>query len=270
MPSQRLVPATGGEAVMIEMMRRILSRCRGHARSIVTYGIRNWLAIIRGGPIVRLTTRYAQYPLECRLGTSDLSIFRQVFIKQEYKAISGKPRLILDCGANVGYAAAYFLTRYPQAQVVAIEPDLGNYELLVRNLAPYGDRARVIRGAVWSHATRLGIAATNYRGGEECARQVRVCGPDEPETFPAFSVSDLVRTAGWEHVDLLKMDIEGAEAVVFARGHEEWIDRVRLLVMELHDDTTFGPATGVVTRATKGFVTTQSGELTLYSRPMAA
>lgn len=255
------------KTILIQMSRRVLNRILSHARSVATYGVRNWLAMVSRGPVLRLRTPHARYPLECRRGTSDLSVFRQVLINQEYASVAGKPKFILDCGANVGYTSAYFLTRYPQAEVVAVEPDPGNFKLLVRNLAPYGNRARAFRGAVWSHSTRLSMAAPDYRGGGEWARQVRECGPDEPDTFPAFGMCDLLRMAGWNRVDLLKMDIEGAEAVVFAHGREEWIDRVGVMAVELHDDTTFGPATEIVSRATEGFVTTRSGELTLYSRP---
>jgi FkbM family methyltransferase len=175
---------------------------------------------------------------------------------------------MVDCGANVGYSSAYLLTRSPQAQVISVEPDAGNYEILVKNMAPYGNRVRTIRGAVWSHSTRLTMAATGYRGGEEWARQVRECAPGESEGFPAFGVGDLLREAGWDRIDILKMDIEGAEAVVLAHGYDAWIERVGTLAVELHDDTIFGPASEIVSRATRSFTATRSGELTVYRRPV--
>lgn len=207
------------------------------------------------------------HPLEFRRDTSDLSVYRQVFLGLEYACVpDAAPEFILDCGANVGYAAAYFLTRFPRAELIAVEPDPGNFKVLSRNLAPYGRRARAIHGAVWSHATRLSMAAPNYRDGEEWARQV--CeGGDE---VAAYSVADLLRVAGWDHADLLKMDIEGAEAVVFGSGTETWINRVGTMVVELHDDTVFGPASEIVGRATKDFTTSQSGELTVYRRTETA
>lgn len=249
-----------------QMQLNLFSRVQGHARTIATFGLKNWLAMVGSSPAFRLRSRLAQYPLEVRRGTTDLSVYRQVFVMQEYACCENDPEFILDCGANVGFTSAYLLTRFPKAELMAVEPDPGNYEQLVRNLAPYGNRARVIRGAVWSHSTRLGLAAPDYRGGGEYARQVRECGPDETETFPAFGINDLLLVAGRDRVDLLKMDIEGAEAVVFGRGHEAWIDRVGAMAVELHDDTTFGPATEIVSRATREFTATRSGELTHYIR----
>ena len=51
----------------------------------------------------------------CRAHTSDLGVFRQIFIDREYRCLDDvqEPRLIVDCGANVGYASAYFLARHP-------------------------------------------------------------------------------------------------------------------------------------------------------------
>jgi FkbM family methyltransferase len=238
----------------------LLRRIQSHARTAATFGVRNWSSIVRGG---RLRTPHAAHPLEFRRDTSDLSVYRQVFLGLEYACVpNDEPAFIIDCGANVGYASAYFLTRFPRAELIAIEPDPGNFAVLTRNLAPYGRRARAIHGAVWSHATRLSMAAPDYRGGEEWARQV--CeGGDE---VAAYGVADLLRIAGWERADLLKMDIEGAEAVVFANNTDAWIDRVTAMVIELHDDTVFGPATEIVNGATAGFTAQRSGELTVYRR----
>lgn len=238
----------------------LLRRLSSHARTAATFGVRNWSSIVRGG---RLRSPHAAHPLAFRRGTSDLSVFRQVFLGLEYACVpNDRAARIIDCGANVGYASAYLLSRYPDAELVAVEPDPGNFEILVRNLAPYGPRARAIHGAVWSHATRLSMAAPDYRDGEAWARQVRE-GGDE---VAAYGVADLLRIAGWERADLLKMDIEGAEAVVFARGTDAWLDRIDTMVVELHDDTVFGPASEIVGRATTGFASRTSGELTVYRR----
>lgn len=241
----------------------LLRRISSHARTAATFGVRNWSSIVRGA---QLRTPHAEYPLAFRRGTSDLSVFRQVFLGLEYAcAPESNVSFILDCGANVGYASAYFLSRFPRAELIAVEPDPGNFALLAQNLAPYGRRARAIQGAVWSHATRLSMAAPEYRGGEEWARQVREGGDD----VAAYGIADLLRLASWERVDLLKMDIEGAEAVVFGSQTDSWIDRVGSMVVELHDDTSFGPVSEIVARATTGFATSQSGELTVYRRPEA-
>ena len=63
------------------------------------------------------------------------------------------------------------------------------------------------------------------------------------------------------------MDIEGAEAIVFASdaSPESWLHRVDAIVIELHDDSVFGPCSELFHRAVKdyGFEITRSGELTV-------
>jgi hypothetical protein len=155
------------------MSRRLFTRLRNHAATFAKFGLKNWIAIVRGNRtgLIKLTSRHARYPLLARPGTSDLSVFRQVFLQREYACLDDvqAPRFIVDCGANVGYSSASLLTRSPQARVISVEPDAGNYEILVKNMAPYGNRVRTIRGAVWSHSTHLTMASTGYRGGEEWA-----------------------------------------------------------------------------------------------------
>jgi FkbM family methyltransferase len=186
-----------------------------------------------------LYSRCAKYPVLCRPGTSDLSVFHQVFILRAYGCLDGARdvRLIIDCGANVGYSAIYFLNRFPEAHVVAIEPDDGNFRLLQQNLAPYGNRASAIHSGVWSHRCGLSMSKEKYRDGREWARQVRPCASDDQPEFLAVDVATLLTNSGHETISVLKVDIEGAEAEVFSAGDRRWIDVVDNIAIELHDAT---------------------------------
>jgi FkbM family methyltransferase len=201
-----------------------------------------------------LTARTAAWPLFVRSGTSDPVVFRQIFIDREYACLDHLTGvgLVIDCGANVGYSSAYFLSRFPGCRVMAVEPDPDNFRSLQRNLAPYGDRATAIRAGVWSRPARLTLRPGGYRGGDHWARQVAETTADDPNGFDAVDVGTLLAWSGADRISVLKVDIEGAEAEVFARNYEGWLDRVEALVIELHDDTVFGPATPVFDRAVAG------------------
>ena len=77
---------------------------------------------------IRLTSKLLMHPVYARAGTSDHQVFDQIFIEREYRCLDGlkNPQFILDCGANVGYSSAYFLSRFPDSFVVAVEPDALN------------------------------------------------------------------------------------------------------------------------------------------------
>ena len=65
-------------------------------------------------PILRVRVPGCPTPIYMRTGTSDYAVLRQVFIDREYEIRDlADPRIIIDCGANVGYASVYFLTRFP-------------------------------------------------------------------------------------------------------------------------------------------------------------
>ena len=139
-----------------------------------------------------------------------------------------------------------------------------------RNLAPYGGCVEVIRAGIWSHPCRLRMSAATFRDGGASSRQVCECEPGE-EGFPAVEVASVIRQSGRPRISVLKIDIEGAEAVVFARG-SDWLDCVDNLVIELHDDTAFGDASGTFHRAIegRGFSVNRFHELTVCKRQTPA
>ena len=162
--------------------------------------------------------------------------------------------MIVDCGANVGYTSAYLLSRFPRARVVAIEPFPANAVLCRRNLAHYGSRATVIEAAVWSHCTRLVL---DYAGGNEWGVRVRAARPGEDGEIEAIDLASL----GLSRIDILKIDIEGSEADLFARDTDRWLPSVSNIAIELHGaecERRFRTA-----MAGYRYAESQSGELTI-------
>jgi FkbM family methyltransferase len=193
-----------------------------------------------------------------------------VFEMREYSCFDSLTdvRLVIDCGANVGYTSAYFLSRFPSCHVIAVEPDPENVRILRRNLSAYGDRVTIVPSAVWSHPTALRISDVPYRDGREWARQVQECAPSEEGAFVATDIGGLLAAAPHDAISILKVDVEGAECVVFAGNTDAWLPVVENIAIELHDDSSFGSATDVVFRAVSGmpFDVSTSGELTVFSR----
>ncbi len=178
------------------------------------------------------------WPLQVRANTSDKKVFCMIHVDREYAPLDDLDdvRLVVDCGANVGYASAYFLSRFPQARVVAVEPDDRNFEMLRRNMQPYGDRASLRHAGVWSHPAALVVCRSAYRDGGAWATQVRECQGGEAADVQATDIGTLLAESGCDVIDILKIDIERSELVVFARNFEPWLGRVRNLVIELHDE----------------------------------
>jgi len=83
-----------------------------------------------------------QHPLYVRPGTTDASEVIQNCIREAYGVLlPAEPvRLIVDAGASIGDTTAWFLSKFPKATVVALEPAQDNFKLLVKNCEPYGSR----------------------------------------------------------------------------------------------------------------------------------
>jgi len=189
--------------------------------------------------VLTLRHRRCLHPVKARLGgSSDVDVFGQVFQQDEYRwaAAIPSPRLIIDLGANVGYSSAYLLSCFPACPtVLAVEPDPDNYALCCLNLAAYGNRARVLRGAAWSKPCSLVLSRGTFGDGREWATQVLSCDSGDPSaTVEAWDIPRLLQFAGAERVDILKIDIEGSEVELFRTGASAWLPAVRNLCIELH------------------------------------
>lgn len=183
--------------------------------------------------------RQVRFPLKMRLrGSSDLDVFHQIFVSEEYSCLLDleEPLLVLDLGANVGFSSAFFLSAFPHARVVAVEPDERNHLLGKANLLPYGDRALVVCGAVWSKPSTLRLVRGVFGDGREWATKVDELAEGEASSggVRAWDVESLIDMGGGGPVDLLKVDIEGAELSVFGESADSWLDRVRNICIELH------------------------------------
>ncbi len=214
--------------------------------------------------------KHALYPLAIRGGSSDSGAFKQIYIEREYACLHDMSDvgLIIDCGANVGYSSAYFLSQFPRCQVIAVEPDPSNFAMLKRNLAAYGDRVKLVQAGVWSQPGSLVISKEEYRDGKEWSRTVRPCHPGEKAELEGVAIGTLLADSKQERISLLKVDVEGAEAVIFHENFKAWLDKVDNIAIELHEDSTFGNANEVFFSAIeeRDFEISTSGELTICRR----
>jgi len=192
-------------------------------------------------------------PVHLRVRTSDPGVYRDVLLGREYDLpLPFSPRHIVDCGANIGMASIFFADRYPQARIIALEPEPSNFEVLMRNVSGYPN-ILPIHAALWKEDGELGLC-----GSSKIAFQVI-----QGRGVRAISMNTLMQEAGLDSIDLLKVDIEGAEKELFEAC--DWIQKVRALAIELHD--RFKPGCRrAVESVTMGYMQLQHGETTLFLR----
>jgi FkbM family methyltransferase len=203
-----------------------------------------------------------QNPVHLRIRTTDTSTYAEILLRGEYALdLPFSPKTIVDGGANIGMASIYFTHRYPEAKVIAIEPEASNFAVLARNVRHYPSIIPV-HAALWSQDGQISVSepdpATGAHGNwgfvtrEGPGVQVR-----------AVTMRTLMRETGIPTIDLAKIDVEGAEQELFE--DPGWVVGLGCLMIELHD--RFRPGcTEAVESAMHGFARSQRGETTFYVR----
>ena len=170
-------------------------------------------------------------PVWLRAGDSDGVIFGQVMIDWQYNPPEVEDvRLIVDCGANIGLSSLYFARRYPNAKILAIEPDPDNYAMLVRNTRHVA-AIHSVHGAVWPRRTTLSIVDPTRSAASKSVMEGAGQGPG---SIGSVQLDDVVAEHGT--IDILKIDIEGSEKALFEDPSSEvWLANTRVIYAELHD-----------------------------------
>ena len=189
------------------------------------------------GAVQTVRARGVSVPIHYRPGTSDANVLVQVFQYRQYANMLGRQdvRYIIDCGANIGAASLFLLDRYPEAELIAVEPDAGNMAICRKNLAAFGSRVRFVEAGIWSSDVGLMVERGTHGDGQEWSFQVRACRHGEKAEARGVSIGSLVREHAFPRIDLLKMDIERSELEVFEHGNLAWLRQTQLLAIELHD-----------------------------------
>ena len=199
------------------------------------------------------------HPVYLRIDTSDFCSYRDVLVSKtksyEPNIPDFDPKVIVDVGAHIGMASILFALRYPSAKIIALEPEESNFAALLRNTAGY--RAIMpVRAALWRQdgEVTLGPSRAHVKGAFEIKQ-------NGSQRVRSLTMETLMREIRIDSIDLLKMDIEGAEKEVF--DHCPWINKVHVLTIELHDRLQAG-CTQAVRRACQEFAIEERGEITSF------
>jgi FkbM family methyltransferase len=186
----------------------------------------NRLARAARGPPEPLKFRNLLHPILVRPGTPDIATVINNIIREEYGQFRSKkqPHSMIDAGAYIGDTSAYFLSKYPSLKVVALEPDAENEKIARKNLAAYEGRVHLLNKALSSSSGIVHVAGTFDSALISNSGRV----------VESTTVTGLMTIMGWDNLDILKMDIEGAELDVLDQTADSWLPRVDLLILELH------------------------------------
>ncbi|MBX2963396.1 MAG: FkbM family methyltransferase [Cyclobacteriaceae bacterium] len=168
---------------------------------------------------------------------ADNQIFNYVILRRCYMGIADKNEVsrIMDLGAHIGLSAISFLSEYLNAEVLVVEPDPGNYKLLVENTSSYNSsKVRVYHYNTAIYADETEMLLHDPQTGTHGFQILEKNSYDQGRVVKAVTINNLLDRHGWDQVDIIKINIEGAEKELFERN-TEWIARTKCLIVETHD-----------------------------------
>lgn len=171
-------------------------------------------------------------PLIIREGTSDINVFKQIFVLRDYNIkLNIKPKLIIDAGAYVGYSSLYFSSMYPDAQIIAIEPEESNFKMLEKHTRDISNIKR-IKAGLWYKDSLLKIVDEGLGKWGVMTKEV---SKQKDYDIKGITIDTILKGSNFDEIDILKIDIEGAEKELFSKNFESWLGKVNILIIELHD-----------------------------------
>jgi len=180
-------------------------------------------------------------PFYVRLGTTDWYVFEEIFFDAVYEPLirragGGEVRQVIDLGANTGFTTRLWQMKFPGATILAVEPDAANLEMCRLNLLDNGlrNRPQLVRACVSGVPRQVALD----RSGGSWRFTMHEAEGSEEELIEARTLHQIMLDCGIEGtIDLIKCNIEGAEAEVFSHC-AEWIGRVRRMAVQVHHPYT--------------------------------
>lgn len=156
----------------------------------------------------------------------NLGLYYETFVLREYGALNIRDGdLVLDAGASVGDFTIVAAGSTPHGMVVALEPDPVYYSILVENIQRnHLNNCLPLNVALASH---IGDIVLRFGSPDDGPRKM---------TVPSVRLTRLLSNLGLSHFDVVKLDIEGMERVVFK--DDTWLHRVREVALETHGKRT--------------------------------
>lgn len=174
--------------------------------------------------------------------SSDLLVYHQIFTFKEYDMDLGfLPKFIIDAGANIGFASIFFSNKFPEAKIIAVEPEKSNFEMLEKNTKHH--KNIFLKKRALSNEPNLSYDVVDKGLGNwgfvteihELQNISKVI--DKVKTI---TIDEILIEYGLEYLDLLKIDIEGGEKQLFYGNYENWLPKTKCIIIELHDGIVAG------------------------------
>lgn len=175
-----------------------------------------------------------------------LPIFKEIYMQDSYqihfikeKILIDRP-IIVDIGANAGYAATFFFSYFPKARLLSFEPLAVNFELLVKNQKqnPVFDWL-VVPKAVSKEKVTIALFYQKNRGLTPIASTKQDFDKNNQDyvLVESIALKNIFEEYQLHAINLLKIDCEGAEYEILYHTPPEYLAKIQMIAMETHQGT---------------------------------
>jgi FkbM family methyltransferase len=183
--------------------------------------------------------------IKIRKRDSDSKVFVQIFENHEYKILlellnsfqNKNEYIILDCGANVGYTSLYLSQSSQKVKIICVEPFKETAYYLNENLKINNLNYQVINKVLWINSTDS-LVLKDFRDNLAWSKSFELADENDIETYESIDIPTIMLNDSINIIDILKIDIEGAEAKLF--NNIKFLNilekNVKILAIEVHED----------------------------------
>jgi len=146
---------------------------------------------------------------------------------------------IVDIGGGIGDYTILAAHSREKAKVLTFEPFPESYSILQANLAL--NRILNVQLSAQAVGSRAGTLQFAAAPADPLSRQTSSLSGAPIEnslTVPAVSLEAVLQMADEGHIDLIKLDCEGAEYDILLNSPASVLKKIDRIVMEYHDDVT--------------------------------
>jgi FkbM family methyltransferase len=124
----------------------------------------------------------------------------------------------------------YFASTFPEARIIGIEPEKRNFLQLQKNTSNYPN-VKIHNAALWYEPATLKI---KDESDWSASFEVQKSEMNDGE-LKAITIPQIMAENNFDEIDILKIDIEGAEFDLFSNNPHVWLSKTKCLIIELHD-----------------------------------
>lgn len=177
---------------------------------------------------VKVRSKDLGVKLKIRPGTEDHYIIDKFTIQKKWDIDKDNIKKIIDAGAHIGIASIIFSKMYPNAIIISIEPEKENYEILKYNTKNISN-IKIENSALWHENGVVKLEINEESWAHSISKS-----NNSNKNIKSKTVSRIAKDNGLKKIDVIKMDIEGAEREVL-NNSKDWSDIVDCIIVEPHE-----------------------------------